>query len=110
MRPFCHRSELIEYARRHVSRLTVQRAFLTGTVESLGGFSRIPPGDRPGWILRVTTRFGREHLIAVIALPLNFSVSEIDQVPWAYWDGKLGRSPTVYEGDHPEVYHAKRRI
>lgn len=107
-----YRSELVEYAARHTAwSRTLRRAFDTGTVEVLGGFSTIPPWASSGWIIRVTSRFERDRLIAVCcdrAKPV-MRVAEIDDVPWKYWDGMEDRKvKSFYDGDHPHLYAKKR--
>lgn len=99
-----YRSELIEYARDRVPSRACKRAFTTGKVCVLGGFSSVPPGTTPGWILSVTSRHGKMWLIAVTSNEYthDYRVWFIDKAPWECWDGKLFRDEyNIYDGDEP---------
>ncbi len=76
-----------------------------GTVEVLGGFSKIPPTGLAGVILRVTAQHGQQYLIALVAdeAKQSWKRMRIDDVPWENWDGELATAP-VYRGDRPNVY------
>lgn len=112
------RTQLIEFICRHVSS-SIKRACYTGTVQVLGGFSRIPvpPGTRPGWIVLITSVHGREWFIGVSphdTLPA-FTVRRLcltEGVPWQYWmggspeerrqDRENGCTYVLHDGDNPD--------
>jgi len=99
-----HRSELIEYARDRVSSYACERAFTTGKVCVLGGFSSIPPRTTPGWILSVTSRHRKTWLVAITSNEHlhNYDVWFINKAPWEFWDGKIDREGySIYDGDRP---------
>lgn len=73
-----------------------------------GGFREIPPYARPGWIVNVTSKFGRMWLLAVVVdEPRHqLEVKRIDAVPWQWWDGPSENS--MYNGDRPDEYEKLR--
>lgn len=102
---FRNRTDLILWLDKSSVSAAVKRALWTGSIELLGGFSRIPPSDYPGWIFKLISRRGKEYLIAIICDTDKkcHRKMELESVPWDLWDGKLGRK-TIYEGDRPEKY------
>jgi hypothetical protein len=101
------RDDLVEYLVHHSPRPAISRAIAEGRpIEFLGGFSLIPPSKMPGWIVKVTSRFGREFFIALRTHKLwkqELFVEIITKVPWKYWDGDKAKIP-LYQGDIPEEY------
>ena len=99
------RTELIQFAEARCGSYACRRAFLTGKVMVFGGFSTIPPGTDPGWILRVKSRHGRAWLLAVVTDDIKhcYCVREIEKIPWAKWTGCAGRGQgySIYDGDMP---------
>jgi len=94
---------------RHPSR-SVLRAITEGTVEFLGGFSPVPPGSDPGWILRCNSPITYKHWnVAVVAKDgkANYVLRLVQKIPWQNWVGDTG-NPRLYRGDHPEKYMALR--
>lgn len=81
--------------------------------EVLGGFTRIQPFDRPGWIIRVLSRHGRTWIISVEVNEVRHSLCcrELDEVPWADWIGHTNRPRgNVYDGDHPHEYAVEHEL
>lgn len=89
----------------------ILEALSTGGVELLGGFERIPPSDRPGWIVIVTSRRGTVWNVVITAHenPPRFTTWLVQRIPWEYWSGKTDRDPTVYDGDYPKVYEERKQ-
>jgi hypothetical protein len=89
-----------------------RRACLTGTVEVLGGFEDIPGSNAPGWILTCEAKHGTVHYIAILANGTRHSYRcrLVGSVPWHLWCGAAlpGISYSIYRGDHPAVYDARR--
>ena len=102
---FTQKTELILWLDGHAPSRTIRRAIWNGSLELLGGFSKIPPSNYPGWIIKLTTRYGKKYLVAIICNydKLKQYCMIIDSVPWELWDGKPGRK-SIYEGDNPEKY------
>lgn len=107
---FSSRTSLIEYVREHSPRRAIARAIDEGTVEVLGGFSVIPPGTGPGWLLKITSKHRNSWIIAVAVNEIThtYSVYELDRVPWEEWAGDRFREHPVYDGDEPFVYYRER--
>ena len=91
----------------------IRRACTTGTVEFYGAFQGIPLDDAPGWVFRIITKYGEEHLVAVV-----FDVSRhrlllrfLDKVPWGAWVGSALPEKAechLNNGDHPKIYETYR--
>lgn len=100
------RDSLINYILDSSPRRSIRRAILEGTVEYLGGFSEIPPGTDPGWILRVNSPITGKHWnVAVIAVghSTNYRLQLVDKVRWEFWVGYCGNAE-LYRGDNPDKY------
>jgi len=89
-------------------RRCVMRALANGQVEVLGGFSAIPPGSGPGFIVQLTAQTGTVYYVAVQFRLCGVEYARvIPEVPWANWDGKVGRN-SLYEGAKPSEYYRRR--
>lgn len=114
MHHFSRRSQIVEYAEAHVPSRACARAFTTGSVEFLGGFYSIPPGDRPGWILRVTSCHKRIWYLAVAVDEIKHGYAvyflEGHRVPWRQWASLWPEQPwgPLFDGDNPEFCHARK--
>ena len=100
------RTELIEYICDHTSQNAIRRACgHAGKVQVLGGFSRIPPGTRPGFIVAVTSVHGRTWNVAVTSDDHKhiFHVWVVESIPWEYFVGNSDtmREYSIYNGDDP---------
>ena len=84
----------------------IVRALRDGTVEHLGGFSRIPPTSHPGWIVKVTSTHGKEFIVAVIAYQLRYGIRVLGEVPWRYWYNAQPWT-SLLAGDNPEEYQSR---
>jgi hypothetical protein len=88
-----------------------RRACLTGTVEVMGGFEELS-GPDSGWILHCTAKHGTNFIIAVIPDAIRHVYRCIlrDRVPWEMWAGRplAGAGYSIYHGDHPAAYNARR--
>ncbi len=89
----------------------ILEALSTGGVEVLGGFNLIPPSDKPGWIIIVTSKRGTVWKVVVTAHenPPRFTTWIVQRIPWEYWSGKTDRDPTVYDGDLPKIYEERKQ-
>jgi hypothetical protein len=85
---------------------------VTGRVEVLGGFEEVLPDFPPGWIVTVTCRGGTVFHVAVIPdqIAHNYRVRLVEEIPWHLWVGRplAGAGYTIYSGDHPATYDARR--
>jgi hypothetical protein len=91
-------------------RKSIVRALRDGTVEHLGGFSRVPPTSHPGWIVRVTSAHGKEFIVAVIAYQNRYGIRVLSEVPWRYWDGGREGTTSFMNGDNPTAYWGLKTI
>lgn len=83
-----------------------------GTVAVLGGFRKVPPHDRSGWISRVRSRHGRTWLFAMLVDEERHTLTGqlIESVPWDQWGGKVERTFwNAYDGDNPKEADRERR-
>jgi hypothetical protein len=94
------RSQLIQYVRERLplAYKSIHRAMAEGTIENLGGFRAIPPADRPGWIVDVTSNRSRTWHVAVefSALKQWMVIEVVDVIPW---ESKMESSDPLYAGD-----------
>jgi len=110
---FLNSNHLVEFLSQCPLRRCVVRALTNGKVEVFGGFTRIPPGTSPGFIVKVESYphdgcSGQTwYVAAVLSGMRQVSARVIPEVPWETWAGKPGRQ-SIYEGDHPDVYERNR--
>jgi len=98
---------------KNCSRKAICRALQEGQIEFLGGFKPIPPTDYPGWIVQVTSVFGKSWYVAVIAYCDRYGIRILKDVPWQNWVGTtldIEFRAQLYSGDHPKEYLELRRI
>lgn len=83
-----------------------------GKEELLGGFSKIPPGGQPGFILAITSRHGQTWYVAAVVPTTGYKpiVRVLETVPWQWWVGDDGIKKPLYAGDRPDEYKEKRSI
>ncbi len=109
---FQSKNHLLMWLENNCPRRAVVRALLEGTVEYLGGFSKIPPTTQPGWITRVRSIHGKEWIVAVIAYQNRYGIRILSEVPWRWWAGDhrygVAAIGTLFGGDFPEEYQAQR--
>lgn len=96
------RRDLIAAVESAVKLRTQRYAFVEGRVEVLGGFSELPPGPGPGWIVRLTSKYGRTWLLALIPMIRRPIMLHLSEVPWEHWVGPTGNP--LYDGDNPDEY------
>jgi hypothetical protein len=79
-----------------------------GHVEVLGGFA--PAEGFPYWALTITSKHDRVWHVRVIADEQThaFRIVRADRVDWQDWIGGDFHN-ALWDGDHPEVYYARRQ-
>jgi hypothetical protein len=104
---FQTKGHLVAWLERHCPRGSIVRAINEGAVELLGGFSLIPPSNRSGWIVRITSRHKRVWLVAVSPNrdQNDYEIRLPKEVPWKHWCGDMHTSK-LYTGDKPWLYAA----
>ena len=100
------RTQLIDFICENISSYAIGLAchHSEGSVQVLGGFSRIHPTSKPGWIVVVTSCHERTWIIAVTAHDHEhiFKTWIIDSIPWRYYVGQRGQATySIYNGDNP---------
>ena len=105
------RNDLINWLEKNSYRRAIRRSITEGKVENLGAFQHLPASKNPGWIVRVTSRFGRVWYIAVQLIGtggiyLSRIIDEKD-VPWESWIGDDSSNP-LYQGDDIKKYKENR--
>ena len=95
---------MIAYICDHAPQSAISRACTTGTVQVLGGFSKVPPGTRPGFIVSITSVHERTWFVAVTTDDHKhiFHVWVVESIPWEYFVGDLhNKEYSIYDGDDP---------
>ena len=100
------RTQLINFICEDIRQYSIVRAchHPEGSVHVMGGFSRVPPSEKPGWIVSITSVFGRTWLVVVTPHDHQhiFKSWITDSLPWEYYIGKLDRGEdSIYDGDNP---------
>lgn len=106
-RPLHTRNDLIDLVAPHAPTQACSRAIREGRSTVLGGFT--PPEGLPYWLVAVTSRFGRQWLIAVVCdeNENRFRIEYPSAVRWDHWDGRSdGRD--LRDGDNPTWYALQR--
>lgn len=101
------RTQLINFICENISQYAIVRAchHPEGKVQVLGGFSRIPPSCKPGWIVSITSIHGQTWNIAVTPDDHHhvFKTWIVEKIPWEYYAGRVDRGEySIYDGDNPE--------
>ncbi len=102
------RDQMIAYIQANLMHTTAASAVRDGSVEWLGGFSKVFPSDKPGWILKAVSRFKKTWYVGV-APDGKFGV-RISVIPEVLWEDYEGGTSVLYSGDRPEVYCKFREI
>jgi len=102
---FQTKNHLLMWLEDNCPRKTIVRALRDGIVEHLGGFSTIPPTSHPGWVVRVTSTYDKEYIVAVIAYQNRYGIRILNEIPWKYWGGDCNGTPGLMNGDWPPDYH-----
>jgi len=99
------RTQLINFICENISQRAIVRACHNGIVQVLGGFKLIPPSRRPGWIVAITSVYGKVWLVAVTSDDHNhvFRTWLVEKIPWSYYVGRIDREEySIYNGDDPQ--------
>jgi len=101
---FRSRTDMIMWLIKHCPRPSIVRALETGNVEFLGGFTKIPPSNLPGWIFVV-----KDKNVCILANDLKhkYEIRIVKHIPWEYWHGMFSNLPMVWSfasGDKPQEY------
>jgi len=101
------RTQLINFICENISQSAIVRACHSpaGIVQVIGGFGIIPPSVRPGWIVSITSAWGRTWLVAVTTDDYRhvFHTWLVKSIPWEYYVGQMDKGEySIYNGDNPE--------
>lgn len=112
---FQSRLHIVSWLEKTCPRKAIVRALSEGQVEFFGGFDLIPPTTQPGWVIRVTSIYGKIWYIAVIAYRNHYGIRILKDIPWGnwvgtvFWDSNSFRTQ-MFSGDSPEEYLELRKI
>jgi hypothetical protein len=103
-----NREGLIDWLIIHCRHRGIRRGLEAGQIAVLGGFSKTPPHDLPGLIIRVESPF--KHKIWCVCLCLNDKDNTVniyqiksDDIKWEFWIGDKCKNK-MYIGDLPGIY------
>lgn len=103
------RNDLIKFLEDNAPTGAILRATLNHN-ENLGGFWKLPVNKIGGWIVRVTSKFNKQWLLAIHPDERTISgykIWIISSIPWKYWEGDYSKNP-LYQGDNPKKYKELR--
>lgn len=105
---FTSRTDMIEWLIDNCPRQTIVRALQANDVEFLGGFTKIPPSNLPGWIF-VIRMASSVKILCILCNDLKhkYEIRIVKNIPWENWHGifhgilmKIG----LHAGDDPHKY------
>ena len=102
MKNFLTRDQLLDWLDQNAPTKAVQRGLHSGLpVVLLGGFRPVPNSNRPGWIVMVQTKTGREYYVAIAIGshrdPYAYLIDYID------WRDYCSSNHPLYKGDIPDT-------
>lgn len=106
---FRTRLDMIEWLIANCPRPSIVRALKANRVEFLGGFTKIPPSNLPGWIFRIEMLSGKTKNVCILANDLKhkYEIRIVKREPWENWDGLFHGvliKDTLNSGDDPLQY------
>ena len=112
---FQSRLHIVSWLEKTCPRKAIVRALSEGSVEFYGGFNSVPPTTDPGWIIRVTSIYGKTWYVAIIAYRDHYGIRILRDVFWGSWVGTVfwddGKFRTqIFSGDNPKIYKELRGI
>jgi hypothetical protein len=107
-KPITSRNDLLKLVRLNCPTRAAERAMDEGNASVLGGFAAIE--GLPGWIVQITSRYGREWLVAVLADEdhQTYRIKYLDRVPWDQWSGDPDKRRPLTDGDNPTAYYKEK--
>jgi len=102
---FQSRLHIVSWLEKTCPRKAIVRALSEGIVEFYGGFNPVPPTTDPGWVIRVTSVYGKTWYVAIIAYRDHYGIRILRDVPWGNWCGSMAKNRTaLMNGDNPTEY------
>lgn len=107
---FTSRTDMIEWLIDNYPRPAVVRALQANSVEFLGGFTKIPPSNLPGWIFKITLLIAKRTVnVCILANDLKhkYEIRNVKNIPWDQWCGvfhAILMINSLDSGDKPEEY------
>lgn len=106
---FRTRLDMVEWLIANCPRPSIVRALKANRVEFLGGFTKIPPSNLPGWIFKVVLESGKVKNVCILCNDLKhkYEIRLVKHVPWDQWNGvfyQLIRENSINTGDDPLQY------
>ncbi len=93
---------LIAWLEDHAPNSVITAVLPDARIELLGAFRPVTPSPRPGWILIVQSKHGKEYNIAVtIWNRRKLNAWIVDEIPWRDWIGGVNE---IHQGDNPVEY------
>jgi hypothetical protein len=114
---FRTRLDMINWLIANCPRPALVRAIKANRIEFLGGFSKIPPSDLPGWIFKVKLLSGEIKNVCILAndKKLRYEIRLTKNISWKNWCGVFHgvlMKHSIQSGDNPlqykELYNAEK--
>lgn len=107
---FTSRTDMIEWLIDNCPRQAICRALQANSVEFLGGFTKIPPSNLPGWIFKVVLLIANRTInVCILANDKKhkYEIRIVKHIPWDQWFGDFHgvlMKRSLQSGDKPEEY------
>ena len=105
MQQFKTRNDLLSWLENNCPREAIAFAMVTGKIELLGGFDPAPGSSNPGWVVKVTSKWGLHWYIVIVLNKLRhkYNVYTVKDINWKNWVG-FNSMNALYQGDNLEDY------
>ncbi len=107
MKQIRNKNDLLAWVEIHTSRKAIANAMIEGKVELFGFFNPAPRSSQSGWIIQITSKYGKIWNVAVTfgKCGLQYYTYTIVEIPWKNYVG--GNTP-LFAGDNPAEYKELR--
>lgn len=97
--------QLQAYIAKHCLSAVIRSALTEpgGKFEHLGAFKPAPGSSRPGFVSRITTRYGTQYIVAVTVYDFDrYNCYMPDHIDWKCYTGGCNH---LYKGDTPKLFN-----
>ena len=105
---------MIAWLEGHASRKAIQRAIFEGKIELLGWFTPVPGSFKPGWVIKITSKYHLKWIVAVsVGITGKLNAYVIDKIEWENYNPECWQNSDpdcrgLFAGDNPKKYKGLR--